>query len=64
MKHLQIPFDKPPEIHNVMPKVNGEFYRCKCGANVFHWIAEERLECNGCGALYEAIRKDSPVTEL
>jgi len=36
-------------------------YRCICGANVFHWIAPEKLECNGCGAVYTVIKKEARV---
>lgn len=58
MIHLQIPLDDPRK--DVMPKINGQSYRCECGCNVFRWAYVDRLKCNGCGALYEAIRKEIP----
>lgn len=47
---------RPPEHNSVMVKIDGKFIRCDCRANVFHWIAEDRLACNACGTTYEAIR--------
>ena len=41
---------------DILAKVNGKTYRCECGANVFRWIRAERLRCNGCSAVYEAVR--------
>jgi hypothetical protein len=36
----------------VMPKVNGVSFRCRCGCNVFTKVDELRYSCNGCEALY------------
>lgn len=43
---------------DVMPWINGKSYRCSCGANVFRWVSHDRMRCNGCGDLYEAVKDD------
>lgn len=48
------------QVKTIIPKVNGKTFRCEsCNSNCFHWTAETRLECNGCGAWYEAVRESS-----
>jgi hypothetical protein len=43
----------------VIPKIDGKTVRCEvCNSNCFHWVREDRLECNGCGAWYEAVKSD------
>lgn len=46
------------ETKDILVKINGKTFRCDCRANVFRWVAHERLKCNGCGAIYEAIKED------
>jgi hypothetical protein len=45
---------KPPEMENVMPRVDGKSFRCEeCGANVFRRAKGSTMYvCNGCGAKY------------
>jgi len=38
----------------VMPKVNGESFRCSCGCNVFTKYEVGRYRCNGCKKCYES----------
>lgn len=48
------------EIKNVMIKVAGKPFRCKCGCNVFHHPEErpEVYECNACEQWYEGDDRD------
>ena len=43
----------------VMPKINGEFYRCECGCNVFTEIDFKKFKCNSCEATYSVEYTDS-----
>jgi len=49
---------KPFDVENglprqVMPKVRGKGFRCKCGCNVFTEYERGRYRCNSCRACYE-----------
>jgi hypothetical protein len=35
----------------VMPRINGKSFRCRCGANVFTRKGS-RYTCNGCAEVY------------
>ena len=37
-------------MHQFMPKVDGKFFRCSCGCNVFHKRIgdDDRYICNAC----------------
>lgn len=42
---------------DIMPRINGVSYRCKCGCNVFRYITnspsgEKRMKCNSCQARF------------
>lgn len=51
--------DEEPGAYNedFMPKINGKFFRCECGCNVFRKpkpVSRPNLfECNSCEALFE-----------
>lgn len=49
------------KVENFMPKVNGKFFRCSCGCNVFHKPDETRpylFECNSCETWYSGEPKE------
>lgn len=49
----------PKRVKTVIPKVNGKTFRCdNCRSNCFHWLSETKLECNGCGDTYEAVKEN------
>lgn len=42
---------------DIMPKLNGETYRCECGCNVYRYNKEKtKLKCNSCNAVYSIER--------
>lgn len=47
----------PEESGDVMPKVDGKFFRCECGCNVFRQLLRRlprfMYKCNSCRAVYE-----------
>jgi hypothetical protein len=66
---------KPPPREDIMPKVNGKPWRCRCGGNVCHietWKMpipsgstlmasfQTVYVCNACGQGYAPLGKGSP----
>ena len=39
--------------HASMLKINGNYFRCHCGCNVFGKYTNGTYECNACGDKYE-----------
>ena len=36
----------------VMCRINGKYFRCECGCNVFTKLGEFKYKCNSCNATY------------